>query len=111
MIHVIATLQLRPNTRERVLREIDAISAQVHAEDGCLEYCAAVDVQSGLAAQSPLLPDGVTVLERWKDIAALMAHLAAPHMQIFGSRVADLVVSASLQVLRPAELQYQPLSH
>lgn len=105
MVYVIATVQVRPNMLERVVREFRTVSAEVRAEHGCLEYCATIDVESGLARQSPLRADVVTVLERWEDIAALGAHSIAPHMEAFRKRIADCVVATSLQVLTPVELQ------
>lgn len=102
MIHVIATLQLKPDSRDRFLREIEAVSAEVRREEGCLEYAAAIDVASGLAPQIPVRADVVTMVECWRDLPALQAHSVAPHMQAFRQRVADVVVSTSLQVLSPA---------
>lgn len=102
MIHVIATLQLKPNSRERVLRELEAVSAEVRREDGCLEYGAAVDIESGQARQIPMRLDVITVIERWRDLPALQAHSVAPHMQAFRQRIGDAVISTTLQVLSPA---------
>jgi quinol monooxygenase YgiN len=100
-VYVIATVQVRPNMLEHLAREFRTVSAEVRAEHGCLEYCAAIDVASGLTRQSPLRADIVTVVERWEDIAALTAHSTAPHMEAFRKRIADYVVATSLQVLAP----------
>ncbi|MDE2052002.1 MAG: antibiotic biosynthesis monooxygenase [Gammaproteobacteria bacterium] len=102
MIYVVATLQLKPQSRDHVLREIEAVSAEVRREDGCLEYCATVDIGSGHARQIPLRADVITVIERWRDVPALQAHSAAPHMQAFRQRIGDAIVSTTLQVLSPA---------
>ena len=103
MIYVIATLQMKSGMRERVLREVQAVSAEVRREDGCLEYTANVDLDSGHVRQTPLRPDVITILERWRDLEALRAHSGAPHMLAFRQRVAELVVATSLQVLTPAD--------
>jgi quinol monooxygenase YgiN len=42
------------------------------------------------------------VVEKWRDLAALEAHLAAAHMTAYRGRVKDLVVQTTLQVLAPA---------
>jgi quinol monooxygenase YgiN len=102
LIYVVATLQLKPGSREHVLRELQAVSADVRREDGCLEYSAAVDIESGHARQIPIRADVVTVIERWRDPAALRAHSAAPHMGAFRQRIGDAIVSTMLQVLSPA---------
>jgi quinol monooxygenase YgiN len=102
MIHVIATIELVPGTRAAFLAEFHKLVPQVHAESGCLEYGPAVDIASELSAQIPLREDVVTVVEKWTDIAALKAHLVAPHMMEYRPRVKDMVKGTTLQVLGPA---------
>jgi quinol monooxygenase YgiN len=103
MLHVVATIQLHSGVRDRFLSELFAIVPEVQAEDGCLEYGAAVDVAAGLAAQPPLREDVVVVVEKWRDLPALAAHLEAAHMSAYRARVRDLVVATTLQVLAPVE--------
>jgi len=43
----------------------------------------------------------VTIVEKWDSVAALEAHLIAPHMREFRTQVKPWVVSTSLQVLTP----------
>ena len=101
MIHVIATLELRPGTRTAFLEEFARLAPEVHAEAGCIEYAAAVDVATPLAAQLPLRPDVVTVVEKWADVPALEAHQRAPHMEAWRARVRDQLAGVTLQVLTP----------
>ena len=101
MIHVLATITLQPGTRDRFLEHFARLEPLVRAEDGCLEYGAAIDVQSGLGAQTPLRPDAVVVVEKWADVAALTAHLAAPHMDAYRTAVTAMVMGMDLQVLAP----------
>ena len=101
MVYVVATMQLKPDSRDRILREIEAVATEVRREDGCLEYTATVDIESGLARQIAARPDVVTFIERWRDLPALQAHSTIPHMQAFRQRVADVVLSTALQVLSP----------
>src|SRR5579863_10198534 len=102
MIYVVATVTLQPQARERFLAEVARLQPEVLQEAGCIEYTPALDQPSGLARQIALRPGVVTIVERWQDLAALAAHSSAPHMLSFRQRVADLVVSTSLQVLTPA---------
>ena len=74
----------------------------MHAEDGCVEYTAVVDVTTGLPAQPPVRDHVVVVVEKWRDLPALQAHLAVPHMTAYRARVKDLVISTTLHVLEPA---------
>lgn len=102
MIHVIATIELAPGTRDRFLTEFRKIIADVRAEHGCLEYGPAIDAQTDLANQAKLGPDQVVVVEKWADLAALKAHAVAPHMQAYRAKVKDFVRNMQLRVLDPA---------
>lgn len=44
----------------------------------------------------------VVILEKWESLAALKAHLAAPHMAEYRQRVKDLVAGVTLQIVEPA---------
>lgn len=102
MVHVVATIELHSGARTRFLGEFQQIVPTVQAEDGCLEYGAAVDLPTRLAAQLPVRDHAVVVVEKWRDLPALEAHLVAPHMTAYRARVKDLVIKTTLQVLEPA---------
>lgn len=103
MVHVLAAIELHSGARTRFLGEFQQIVPTVRAEDGCLDYGAAVDVATGLAAQPPVRDDVVVVVEKWRDLPALEAHLVAAHMTAYRARVKDLVITTTLQVLAPVE--------
>ena len=102
MIHVIATIEVHPGTRTAFLAEFKANVPAVLAEDGCHEYVPTLDVTSGLGLQGPLRTEIVTIVEKWRDLPALHAHLKAPHMLAYREKVKDYVRSVQLQVLEPA---------
>jgi len=102
MIHVIATIELVGGQRDSFLNIFRALVPKVRGEAGCLEYGPTVDVATGIAAQGPLRANVVTVVEKWTDLAALKAHLVAPHMEDYRPKVKHLVRSVTLQVLEPA---------
>lgn len=102
MIHVLATITIAPGRRAEFLAEFHRVVPAVLREDGCLAYGPAVDVASGIPIQPALRPDAVVVIEQWRDLAALHAHLVAPHMASYRERVKDLVQGVALQVLSPA---------
>jgi quinol monooxygenase YgiN len=101
MIHVIATIELAEGKRQAFLDEFHKLVPHVKAEAGCLEYGPAVDLLTDIGAQIPLRENVVTVIEKWTDLPALMAHLVAPHMQEYRPRVKEFVKSTKLQVLIP----------
>ena len=102
MIHVIATIELHPGRREAFLAEFRKLVPLVLAEEGCVAYGPTVDVASGISAQPPVRPDVVTVVETWESLDHLRAHLAAPHMLEYRTRVKEMVVKTTLSVLEPA---------
>jgi quinol monooxygenase YgiN len=101
MIFVIATIEVRPGTREAFLAEFRKNVPNVLAERGCLEYGPTVDVKTDIKAQMPLRENVVTIVERWESLPALQAHIAAPHMATYRERVKDYVAGVTLQVLEP----------
>jgi quinol monooxygenase YgiN len=102
MIHVIATVELNPGTREKFLAEFRKLIPDVKAEVGCIEYGPAIDAETDIPIQFKIGPDKVTIIEKWEDTAALKAHGVAPHMQAYRARVKGFVRGMELRVLAPA---------
>ena len=102
VIHVIAVIELQPGKRAEFLAAFHELMPSVHAEDGCIEYGPTVDVRTGIAAQIPLRENIVTIVEKWRDLPALEAHLVAPHMGPYRAKVKPIVVGTQLQILEPA---------
>ena len=103
MIHVIATIEIAPGRRNEYLEIFAELVPKVRAEQGCLVYGPAVDVDSGISLQIPLRDNVVTAVEQWSDLESLNAHVSAPHMAEYSEKVKalDLVVGVTLQVLQP----------
>ena len=100
MIHVVAIITAKPGQRAAVLDAFRANVPAVHAEAGCIEYGAAVDVENmGTAAYGG---DTFVVIEKWESEDHLKAHAAAPHMKAYGAKTKDLLASRVIHVLRPA---------
>jgi len=102
MLHVIATIELNPGTREAFLAEFHKIVPLVRAEEGCLEYGPTIDAATDLERQQRFGADTVVVVETWTTLAALKAHLVAPHMLAYRPKVEDYVRGSTLRVLQPA---------
>src|SRR5690349_9565024 len=90
MIHVIATLHAAPGRGTDLLREFKQIVPQVRAEAGCLEYGPTLDIDSGIEDLPAARADVLTVVEKWESVAALKAHLSAPHMLTYRAAVKDI---------------------
>lgn len=102
MIHVVALITAKPGMREQVLEAFRANVPAVRAEDGCIEYGPAIDAESLGSFQAKVGADTFVVLEKWRDVAALKAHAAAPHMAAYAAKVKDLLAGRVIHVLSPA---------
>jgi quinol monooxygenase YgiN len=102
MIHVLAVITTKPNQRAAVLALFNANVPAVHAEDGCIEYGAAIDSVNPLPFQTAFGPDTFVVVEKWESMEALKAHAAAPHMVAYGAKTKELLANRVIHILSPA---------
>jgi quinol monooxygenase YgiN len=101
MIHVIASIEIRPGSRQAFVGIFKENVPNVLAEKGCIRYEPTADVDTGLPPQGGVRPNVVTIVEAWESLEHLKAHLAAPHMAAYREKVKDMVVGVKLQVLQP----------
>jgi quinol monooxygenase YgiN len=101
MIHVLAVITAKPGQRDKILEAFRANVPAVHAEDGCIEYGAAVDADGLGSFQTKFGPDSFVVVEKWASVDALKAHAAAPHMAAYAAKTKDMVASRAIHVLSP----------
>lgn len=71
MIIVVGEVRFGAGEIERLRDDFARAIAATRVEDGCDHYAYAVDL---------LDPDLLHVTERWRDAAALDAHMATPHV-------------------------------
>jgi quinol monooxygenase YgiN len=102
MIHVIAIITALPGQRARVLEAFNANVPAVRAEDGCIEYGAAVDAPGMPASFASFGADTFVVIEKWASMAALQAHAVAPHMKAYANLTKPMLASRAIHVLEPA---------
>jgi quinol monooxygenase YgiN len=102
MIHVVAVITAKPGMRESILQAFRANIPAVRAEQGCIEYGAAVDVADGPKSQTKYGPDTFLAIEKWENIDALNAHAAAPHMAAYAAKTKDMIASRVIHILTPA---------
>jgi quinol monooxygenase YgiN len=101
MIHVLAIIAARPGQRETVLQAFRENVPTVRAEQGCIEYGAAVDVEGLGEIQAEFGPDTFVVIEKWASVDALKAHAVTPHMKAFGAKTRPMIASRTIHVLSP----------
>jgi quinol monooxygenase YgiN len=101
MINVLASIQIKAGKVSEFIEIFNTNVENVRAEDGCIEYYATVDLDADLPPQV-LDENVVTIIEKWENLAALRAHLTAPHMMTYREKVKDIVGNVSLKVLQEA---------
>lgn len=102
MIHVLAVITAKPGMRDTILTHFRANVPAVQAEQGCIEYGAAIDAADAPAFQTPWGPDTFVVIEKWESLDALKAHAAAPHMVSYGAKTKEFIASRVIHILSPA---------
>jgi quinol monooxygenase YgiN len=102
MIHVVAVITAKPGRRAEVLDAFRANLPAVRAEQGCIEYGPAVDLDGFGGFAAVLGPDCFIALEKWESVEALRAHAAAPHMAAYIAKTKDAIASRAIHVLAPA---------
>ncbi|MCL1962100.1 MAG: antibiotic biosynthesis monooxygenase [Desulfovibrionaceae bacterium] len=101
MIQVVAIITAKPGQRENILEAFRANRPAVLAEEGCVEYNAAVDAAGMPASRGTLGPDTFVVIEKWASLAALQAHGAGPNMAAYGAKTREFTASRMIHVLEP----------
>jgi quinol monooxygenase YgiN len=90
MIIVMGKIQMGDGEIDRLIPDMAAQMAATQAEDGCEQYVFSRDVTN---------PNVLLISERWRDEAALGAHMQAPHMAVFnavigGSKIESIIVKS-----------------
>ena len=102
MVHVLAVITAKPGRRDDILAAFRANVPAVQAEDGCIEYGAAVDAEGVGKFQTPFGADSFVVVEKWASLDALKAHAASPHMAEYAGKTKDMIENRVIHVLSPA---------
>jgi quinol monooxygenase YgiN len=81
---VAGTVRVPPANIGRFAPHMEKMLAASRAEDGCIAYSYAVDVED---------PGLIRVFEEWRDEAALQAHFRTPHLAEWRSAWPDFGVA------------------
>lgn len=101
MINVIASIHVREDRLNEFIEIFKSNVPNVLKEKGCIEYVPTTDVTTGLPPQE-LNKNVVTIIEKWRSLEDLQAHLSAPHMLAYKDKVKNLVEKITLKVLSEA---------
>jgi quinol monooxygenase YgiN len=84
---VIATIKAQPNAEEQVYRELVALLAPTHAEEGCVNY----DLHRSLEE-----PGTFMFYENWTSRALWEQHMQSPHLAAYQQNTQGLVAAFEL---------------
>ncbi|MEP0392105.1 MAG: putative quinol monooxygenase [Erythrobacter sp.] len=84
MIVVIGSFRIPPSMVDVIRPAMEAMMRGSRAEEGCIEYSYALDIFD---------PGLVRVLEKWRDRAALEAHLRTVHIAEWRAQSSALAIS------------------
>jgi quinol monooxygenase YgiN len=98
MITVIASIYIKENQLPKFIEIFKSNVPNVLKEEGCIEYMPTIDLPTGLPPQE-LNNNVATIIEKWRSLEDLRAHLSAPHMLAYQEKVRDLVGKVSIKVL------------
>lgn len=95
MIYVIATMTIKPGTRETVLAAAKPCIDATRKETGCLFY----DLNS-----SATDPNLLTFVERWETREHLATHAKTEHIKAWRAASGEHVVSRVVEIITPASV-------
>ncbi len=101
MINVIASIHIKEGLLSEFIEIFKTNIPKVLEEKGCVEYVPTIDIPTDLPPQE-LNNNVVTIIEKWRSLEDLQAHMTAPHMLAYKEKVKDLVDKVSLKVLMEA---------
>ena len=102
IVNVVAIITTKPGMRRDVLAAFNANVSAVRAEDGCIEYEPSIDTKDVGPFQTEVGTDTFVVIEKWKTLEHLMAHATAPHMEVYGAKVKDMLAGRVIHILSSA---------
>ena len=98
MIHVLASIKVKPGKRDFLIKHLKSNIPNVIKEKGCIEYNSTIDVDYHMDNQT-FDENMVTIIEKWENFDTLKNHMHAPHMLSYRKKVKDLVENTSLKIL------------
>lgn len=96
MIYVVATLTLKPGSRDNLLPAARACIAETRKEDGCIAH----DLLGSITDD-----DTMIFIERWETREALTAHSKQPHLITWRDASAPHLVSRTIEIVHPEKVE------
>ena len=98
MIHVLASIKVKPGKRDIFLEHLKSNIPNVIKEKGCIEYNSTIDVDYQMDNQT-FDENMFTIIEKWENFDTLKNHMHEPHMLSYRKKLKHLVENTSLKIL------------
>lgn len=102
MITLICSIITKDGCKQKFLDALLDMVPQVRQEDGCIAYSGYQDISAEYSTQW-FHENRITIVEVWRDEAALRAHWKAPHMSVYREKTRDLVEEKSFSFIEEAK--------
>jgi quinol monooxygenase YgiN len=96
MIYVVATMKIRPETKDACIAAAKVCIAGTVKEDGCVFY----DLNTSVSDPSLL-----TFVERWTTREALAKHFDAPHLKVWREQAAKFVLERKVEIIHAGKVE------
>ncbi len=96
MIHLIATLTIKPGSLAAVTEAVHPCLEATRAEAGCISYDLHVDVSDDTR---------LVFVERWENRAALDAHFQTPHLQAWREAGGQYFTSRNIEIIEDGRVE------
>jgi quinol monooxygenase YgiN len=96
MIYVIATLTIKPGSKEALEAPAAACIAETRKEKGCISYELFASMHD---------PEKLVFVEQWESREALTAHSKQPHLQAWRDASAPHLVERRIEVVHPDRVE------
>ena len=96
MIYVIATLTLKPGSRDLLLEPARACIAETRREAGCISYDLLASVTGA---------DTMVFVERWESREALTLHSKQPHLAVWRAACAPHLIARTIEIVHPEMIE------
>ena len=98
MIHVLASIRVKPGKRDILIEHLKLNIPHVIKEKGCIEYNSTIDVDYHIDNQT-YDENRVTIIEKWVNYDTLEKYMNGPHMLSHPENIKNLVKNTSLKIL------------
>ncbi len=96
MIHLIATITIRPGSLDAVVAAAKPCLEGTRAEAGCISYELFQSVED---------PEKLVFVERWKDRTALTEHFHAPHLIAWREAGGQHILTRHIEVVTDSAVE------